>query len=140
MATVARLLARLMPVLPVLGLLAGCVTRPTAPPPPSTEAQLYLKYSGPPIDSFTYLGRYDGFRTLGGPYLVIWTTFTNAYLIKVRDPCIELPFASTVGLTSTSNTVNGNFDFVLVDHDRCRIGSIQRVDYDAMKKAHAAGP
>jgi hypothetical protein len=136
MPTTARLLA----LIPALGLLAGCVAGPAAAPPPSKEAQLYLKYAGPPIESFTYLGRYDSFRTLGGPYLVIWTTFTNAYLIKVRDPCIQLPFANKVGLTSTSRTVNGNFDFVLVEHDRCRIGTIQRVDYDAMKKAHVAGP
>jgi|HubBroStandDraft_1064217.scaffolds.fasta_scaffold1234214_1 hypothetical protein len=138
MTTIAPPLARLMAVILLPGLLVGCVAAPAAPP--SKEALLYLKYAGPPIDSFTYLGRYDGFRTLGGPYLVIWTTFTNAYLIKVRDPCIELPFANRVGLTSTSNTVNGNFDFVLVEHDRCRIGTIQRVDYDAMKKAHVAGP
>jgi hypothetical protein len=120
--------------------LAGCVAVPAPPAPPSKEAQLYLKYSGPPIDAFTYLGRYDGFRSLGGPYLVIWTTFRDAYLIKVRDPCIELPFADKVGLTSTSRTVNRRFDFVLVRQDRCRIGTIQRVDFQAMKEAHVAGP
>jgi hypothetical protein len=134
------ILTRLIASLPLFGLLAGCVAGPNAAPPPSQEAQLYLKYSGPPIDDFTYLGHYDGFRALGGPYVVIWTTFADAYLVKVRDPCIELPFTNKIGLTSTSRTVNRNFDFVLVEHDRCRIGTIQRIDYDAMKKAHVAGP
>ena len=134
------ILTRLVASLPLFGLLAGCVAGPTAAAPPSKDAQLYLKYSGPPIDDFTYLGHYDGFRVLGGPYVVIWTTFKDGYLIKVRDPCIELPFANKIGLTSTSRTVNRNFDFVLVEHDRCRIATIQRVDFDAMKKAHEAGP
>ncbi|MGC1458344.1 MAG: DUF6491 family protein [Steroidobacteraceae bacterium] len=134
------ILTRLIASLPLFGLLAGCVAGPNAAPPPSKEAQLYLKYSGAPIEAFTYLGHYDGFRALGGPYVVIWTTFADAYLVKVRDPCIELPFTNKIGLTSTSRTVNRNFDFVLVEHERCRIGTIQRIDYDAMKKAHVAGP
>jgi len=134
-------LSRLIACVPLFGLLGGCVAAPTPPPPPSKDAQLYLKYSGPPIDAFTYLGHYDSFRTLGGPYVVVWTRFTDAYLIKVADPCIELPFANRIGLTSTSSTVNRHFDFVIVEHDHCRIGTIQRVDYDAMKKAHVAnGP
>ncbi len=132
------ILIRLIASLPLVGLLAVCAAAP--PAPPSKDAQLYLKYAGPPIDDFTYLGHYDGFRALGGPYVVIWTTYADAYLVKVRDPCIELPFADRIGLTSTSRTVNRNFDFVLVEHDHCRIGTIQRLDYDAMKKAHVAGP
>jgi len=135
-----RRLSGLIAVAPALTLLAGCVAGPTAAPPPSAQAQLYLKYAGPPIDDFTYLGHYDGFKSLGGPYLVIWTTYTDAYLIKVRDPCIELPFTNAIGLTATAHTVNRRFDFVIVGQDHCRIGSIQRLDYQAMKQAHVAGP
>ena len=132
--------SRLLTSVAAAAVLAGCVAFPATPPPPTQEAQLYLKYSGPPIEDFTYLGRYDGFKALGGPYVVIWTTFKDAYLIKVRDPCIELPFADKVGLTSTDRTVNRRFDFVLVRQERCRIGTIQRIDYQAMKEAHVAGP
>ena len=135
-----RRLCGLIAAAPALALLAGCVAAPPATPPPSAQAQLYLKYAGPPIDDFTYLGHYDGFKSLGGPYLVIWTTYTDAYLIKVQDPCIELPFTNAIGLTATSHTVNRRFDFVIVGHEHCRIGSIQRLDYQAMKQAHVAGP
>ncbi|HEV2702184.1 MAG TPA: DUF6491 family protein [Steroidobacteraceae bacterium] len=134
------ILSRSVASVAMAALLAGCAAAPPPPQPPSKDAQLYLKYAGPPIDDFTYLGRYDGFRTLGGPYVVIWTTFRDAYLIKVRDPCIELPFANKVGLTATARTVNRRFDFVIVGHDHCRIGTIQRVDFQAMKDAHVAGP
>lgn len=132
---------RLLALIPAFALLAGCVTGPPGnAQAPTPEAQTYLKYAGPPLDSITYLGHYDGFHALGGPYVVIWTTYRDAYLITVRDPCTQLPFANKVGLTSSVHTVSRNFDWLLVDHDRCRIGTIQRLDYDGMKRAHVAGP
>lgn len=115
-----------------LGLMAGCATAPTK--------QTFLQYAGPPIESFTYLGHYNGFRTLGGQDLVIWTTINDAYLIKVLEPCLNLPFANRVDLTSASKTVTRSIDWVVFDRGRCRIDTIQHVDYGAMKKAGLAGP
>jgi hypothetical protein len=74
MPTVTRLRA----IIFAAALLAGCAT----PPPISkqdaaTEATL-LQFAGAPIDSFTYLGRYDGFRTLGDKQVVIFTTINDA--------------------------------------------------------------
>jgi hypothetical protein len=115
-----------------LGLMAGCATAPTK--------QSFLQYAGPPIESFTYLGHYNGFRTLGGLDLVIWTTINDAYLIKVLEPCVNLPFANRVELTSAARTVTRGIDWVAFDHGRCRIDTIQQVDYGAMKKAGLAGP
>jgi hypothetical protein len=117
----------------MLGLVAGCVS--TAP-----TKQVYLEYAGPPIESFTYLGHYTGFRTLGGLDLVIWTSINDAYLIRVFEPCQNLPYANKVGLTSTTSTVTRSIDWVEFEHGRCRIDSIQHVDYGAMKKAGLAGP
>jgi hypothetical protein len=115
-----------------VGLMAGCATAPTK--------QTFLQYAGPPIESFTYLGHYNGFRTLGGQDLVIWTTINDAYLIKVLEPCLNLPFANRVDLTSASKTVTRSIDWVVFDRGRCRIDTIQHVDYGAMKKAGLAGP
>jgi hypothetical protein len=135
MPTLTRLTAMVFAVT----LLAGC-----APVPPIskqdavTEANL-LKFAGPPIDSFTYLGRYDGFRTLGDMQVVIFTTINDAYLIRVLPPCINLRTADRVGLTSSNKTVNRTFDFVLADHERCRIDTIRHVDYAAVKRARSAG-
>lgn len=130
-------LTRLLALLSVVGLMAGCV----APPPTKADVEAeanFLKFAGPPIEGFTYLGRYSGFRTLGNKELVVWTTYNDAYLIRVLDPCNQLRFANRVGLTSTSKTVNRHFDFVLADHERCRIDTIQHIDYEAMKKARSA--
>ncbi len=116
----------------IVGLTAGCSTAPTK--------QTYLQYAGPPIESFTYLGRYNGFRTLGGQDVIIWTTINDAYLIKVLEPCPNLAYANRVELTSAAHTVTRSIDWVVFDRGRCRIDTMQHVDYGAMKKAGLAGP
>jgi Family of unknown function (DUF6491) len=119
-------------------LLAGCAALPPiSKQDAATEATL-LQFAGPPIDSFTYLGHYDGFRTLGDKQVVLFTTINDGYLIRVRDPCINLRFANRVGLTSSDRTVNRTFDFVITDHQRCRIDTIRHIDYAAMKRARSA--
>ncbi len=132
-------LPRLMMLLAACGLLGGFATAaPAKSEAPTTET--FMQYAGPPIDRFTYLGHYSGFRTLGGNDVVIWTDINDAYLIRVLSPCVQLPFADRVELTSTAHTVTRNFDFVIVDHDRCHIDTIRHVDYGAMKRAHLAPP
>jgi Family of unknown function (DUF6491) len=130
---------RLMAWMPVLGLMAGCATGSQVFSPAPTE-DTFVKYAGPPIEGFTYLGHYTGFRTLGGTKVVIWTTINDAYLIKVLEPCVGLPFAGKVRLTSSSNTVTSRYDFVVVGDERCHIDTIRHVDYGAMKRAGLAGP
>jgi len=98
------------------------------------QADLYHKYAGPPVDSFTYLGRYDSWTSIDRNQLIVWTTPNMAYLITVRPPCVDLPFAQHIGLTSTANTVSQKFDFVLVGRDRCWIQSIQPIDIAQMKR------
>jgi hypothetical protein len=115
-----------------LGMMAGCATAPTK--------ETYLQYAGPPIESFTYLGRYNGFRTLGGQDVVIWTSINDAYLIKVLEPCVNLVYANRVELTSAAHTVTRSIDWVNFDHGHCRIDTIRHIDYGAMKKAGLAGP
>ena len=117
----------------------------TAAPRQSDDAARaqFEQYAGPPIDSFTYLGRYNGFRTLGNKTLVVWTSINDAYLITVRDPCIRLPFANGIGLTSTTHTVDRRFDWVILGRspaDRCHIDTIRKVDYLRMKQELRSAP
>jgi len=101
----------------------------------------YHSYAGPPIEEFTWLGRYYSWAPLGNDELVVFTTPFDAYLIKVLPPCIDLPFAGVIGLTSTGRTVTSRFDFVLVRdraetgidrHFPCHISEIRKVDYQRM--------
>lgn len=93
----------------------------------------YASYAGPPMQSFTWLGKYDGWESLGNNQLVIFTTPFEAYLLTVVGPCNDLNFANAVGLTSTGSTVSTRFDYVKVKHMRCQISEIRKVDYQRMK-------
>jgi hypothetical protein len=79
-------LTRLTAFVFAAALLAGCTTLPPDKQESATEAKL-LKFAGPPIDSFTYLGHYDGIRTLGDEQVVLFTTVNDGYLIRVRAGC-----------------------------------------------------
>ena len=121
-------------LLPAVALLAACNEIPRTDRE-AQQAQLFQQYAGPPVESFTYLGRYDSWTSLGGNQLVVWTTPFEAYLITVKPPCPDLPFAQRLGLTQTgARTVNQRFDFVLVGQNRCWIQSIQPVDYMQMRR------
>ncbi|HTB65384.1 MAG TPA: DUF6491 family protein [Steroidobacteraceae bacterium] len=120
-------------------LLAGCAaTAPISPQDAATQAKL-LQFAGPPIDSFTYLGHYDGFRTLGEKQVVLFTTINDGYLIRVRAGCRNLRYVNRFGLTSSDRTVNRVFDFVLADQQRCPIDTIRHIDYGAFKRARDTG-
>ena len=93
----------------------------------------YANYAGPPLDGFTYLGRYDSWESIGNNQLVVFTTPFDAYLVTVQGPCSDLNFVNTIGLTSTGNTVSSRLDSVKVKRQLCPISEIRRVDYQKMK-------
>jgi hypothetical protein len=94
----------------------------------------YTEHAGAPVDSFTYLGRIDGWQALGRDRLLVRTGVNDAYLLTVAPPCTDLPFATAIGLTSTGHTVSSRFDSVRVGGDRCQITEIRPVDYGAVKR------
>jgi hypothetical protein len=120
----------------------------------------FQSYSGKPVDQFTWLGHYYSWQYLGqdppdkpgglGTYeIAIWTTPWDAYVLKVGNPCVDLPFALGIELTSTARTVSSHFDFVLVRNRdegrralpwRCPIQEIRPVDYRRMRQDMRAAP
>jgi hypothetical protein len=104
--------------------------------------QQYVDYAGAPIERFNYLGRFNSWTALSDSQLVVWPTINEAYLLTVRQPCINLQFAQRIGVSSTVGTVSTGLDYVLVEHQRCQIKEIRPVDYkrlmDDRRKAAAA--
>ena len=94
----------------------------------------YHQYAGAPVDSITHLGPFDSWTPIDKHELVIWTNINDAYLIEVESSCEDIMHADRIRLTRTGNTVYQKFDFVEVDQWKCRIKSIQPVDYLQMKK------
>jgi hypothetical protein len=132
-------LIRLTAMIFTAAVLAGCATTaPISPQDAATEAKL-LQFAGPPIDSFSYLGHYDGIRTLGDRQVAFFTSVNDGYLIRVRAGCRNLRFVNRFGLTLSDRTVYRAFDYVLADQQRCPIESIRHIDYRAFKRAFDAG-
>jgi hypothetical protein len=126
--------ARFPLILLTAAVLAGCAGQSARER--DTEAyELYRDFAGAPVDEFTYLGTYDGWRSLGKNVLAVQTGIRDAYLITVQGPCSELPFANTIALTSTGNTVRRGLDSVRVGGDNCTIREIRPVDYAGLRKA-----
>ena len=91
----------------------------------------YEPYLEEPVDSFTMF-RHDSWEPLNRNQLVLYTTINDAYLLTVMGPCYELPFAQTVRVTTTGNSVS-KFDNVIVRGNRCPIEQIQPIDVHRMK-------
>jgi len=120
--------------LPAFALLTACSGIPLKERQDAQRSR-YEQYAGAPIDRFTWFGRYDGWQPIGTNELVVWTTPSQAYLIKVAPPCDNLEFVNRIGLTSTGSTVSARFDFVKVGHHwRCPIQEIRPIDYQRMRQ------
>lgn len=127
--------------------LAGCATHgPSAPPAPTgTPAQQqalarYMKYAGPPIPYFTWLGHFWSWEPLGKDTLAVFTLPDEAYLLKVWPPC-DLRFVfETIGITSTARTIYAGTDSITINSAgtgpgrwRCPIEEIRKIDYRRMR-------
>jgi Family of unknown function (DUF6491) len=140
-----RALAPPAALLSLLSLLGGCALNP---PHPGTVAAAatssqeqalarYRAYAGPPIDRFTWLGHFYSWEQLGRDQLVVFTTPSDAYLLKVWPSC-DLRFViNTIGVTSTGGTVSARLDSVKIDSAPtgrmvCPIEEIRSIDYGRM--------
>jgi hypothetical protein len=127
----------LVPVM--LAALAACTTSPAERPERELPARArYMPYMGAPIDSFTWMARFDGWEALSDSELVIFTGADTAYYLKVWAPCGTqgLPFAHVVGLTtSVGGTVISRLDSVRTQGMNCPIAEIRKLDYPRMREA-----
>jgi hypothetical protein len=128
------------PVLSTLALLIGlsaCVGIPLETRRDEQRSR-YESYAGAPIQQFTWFGHYDSWEPIGTNELMVRTTSTQAYLIRVAPPCENLEFTNRIEITSSANTVYAHFDFVKVGqrtgHWRCPIQEIRPLDYLKMRQ------
>lgn len=91
----------------------------------------YEPYVGEPVDGFTAF-HYDSWEPINRTQLVLRTTMNEAYLLTVDGTCTDLPFAHTIGVTTTGSQVT-KFDKVLVRGHRCLIRQIQPIDVRQMR-------
>ena len=117
-------------------LLAGCAS-PGPAERQMRRLQLVQDVVGEPVESF-HFWRLDRWEPLGREHVAVWTRLDTAYLIRVRQPCSGLEYATTIGLSSTGQRVYQRFDDVFFEQQRCRIDEIRPIDVKALKAATAA--
>lgn len=106
----------------------------------SANLARFQHYAASPQDSMHYF-RTDGFQYLGKnakgeDAVALWTGVNQVYLLTLQSPCINLGYAGGLTLTSTSGNVNARMDSVRYGGNReCRIQTIQKVDYKALRAA-----
>lgn len=125
-------------------LLGACATSNNSQSPagsgtPAQQQALarYTAYAGPPLSSFTWLGRFWSWEALSKDQLVVWTTNNEAYLLKIWPSC-DLRFAGLgIGISSTARTIYSGADSVIVrsgsQPQSCPIDSIRKIDVQRMR-------
>jgi len=108
------------------------------------QLQLYRSHAAPPQPSLSLPGSLSSWVELGDRALAVWTRPGEAYLLELSSPCSQLPSAKAISLTSRGGTVSARFDRVRLHGGNlgipmaCTIGSIQRLDLKALRRAEAS--
>ncbi|WP_313399398.1 DUF6491 family protein [Stenotrophomonas sp.] len=117
--------------------LAGCAT--TGKLSSDERLQLYRSHAGAPVNSFKYFGSLNGWTELGDSALAVWTRPSEAWLLNLGGPCMDLSYAPAITVTNMMGQVSARFDRVIVHgsgpmaHVPCRIESIQPLDVKALR-------
>jgi Family of unknown function (DUF6491) len=126
--------------------LAACSSGPQQKTSQDLALQRYMAYAGPPIQSFWWPGRFYSWEPLGKDRLLVLTTASDAYLLKIWPPCDLRSVVTTIGLTTTSSYVYAHLDSVTMNSAgtgpgrwRCPIEEIRKVDYRRMRADMRAG-
>ena len=96
--------------------------------------------SGEPVSSFNFFGSINGWSPLGDSALAVWTRPSEAWLLSLSGPCMDLSYAPAIGVTNMMGRVSARFDRVIVrgvNRDMapmpCRIATIQPLDVKALR-------
>jgi hypothetical protein len=119
--------------------LAGCATLGSTAATEREAASLarYEAAAGEPVGSFRFF-RIDGYTALGDHAVAVWTGARQAYLLTVEDPCPELRWSLSIGVTSSMSRVYADFDRVQTRDGSCRIRSIRPIDVAALRESEKA--
>jgi hypothetical protein len=129
-----RLAPRLAFALAAAALLAACGASNTRAERDAQRLDELRAVAGEPVRDFRYT-RLQGWNTFGDETVLVETSLREGWLLTVHAPCIDLPFAQSIGLSSGPGNTVSTFDYVMVGNDRCRIREIRPVDLRALRAA-----
>lgn len=117
---------------------AGCSSVPYAQRMAERQAA-YAQAAGAPVNHFSFFVPMWSWEPLGSDQVAVYTRPKEAWLLDVPG-CTELPYANSIGVTSSLNQVSINFDKVVTGRSQlaCTIRQIRPVDLDKLKALQQA--
>ncbi|MCB1559618.1 MAG: hypothetical protein KDI75_00715 [Xanthomonadales bacterium] len=94
----------------------------------------YEAAAGEPVRHFNYLSLYS-WEPLSDGALAIWTRPKEAWLLTVTQPCFDLSFVQSIGLSAVLGNNVGTMDYVLAGKQRCRIITIRPLHLDKLRES-----
>ncbi len=122
-----------------VALLGGCATAGKLSS--DERLALYRAHAGAPVKDFRYYGSLNGWTELGDSALAVWTKPSEAWLLSLSGPCLDLSFAPAITVTNMMGQVSAKFDRVIVHGNGpgmsipCRIDTIQPLDVKALRSS-----
>jgi hypothetical protein len=121
-------------------LVAACAT--SSRMTPAERLEFYRANAGEPVRSFHSPGRLWGWRAVGDSALTVWPTSSRGFLLELAQRCPDLPFASSIGLTTRTSRVSAGFDSVVIQRSgvqggrtTCRIDTIRPLNTRVVKES-----
>ena len=127
-----RIVPRIALALAAAALLAACGASNTRAERDAQRLEDLRSVAGEPVRDFRYT-RLQAWNTYGEESVLVETSLREGWLLTVDAPCIDLPFAQAIGLSSGPGNTVSTFDYVVIGHDRCRINEIRPVDLRALR-------
>jgi hypothetical protein len=124
----------------VVTLLTACESARMAEQKQKENFARYQPYIGETVSQYTRYTHNEGWTPVDNEHVIVTSNVSEAYLLSVAPPCMNLPFAGVaIGVTERfPNVVASGFDSIRVRGESCRILKIQKVDYKRMQADLAA--
>ncbi len=99
------------------------------------DIQRYQKAAGNDVSQMP-AGALVDWQALNDQSLAVWTANDKSWLVRFEQPCEGLMQAKNVALTSRDGKVAVGTDVVELGSERCKIATIQPVDYAKIVAMH----
>ncbi len=118
--------------LAVVFALAACASTAERRQFEQEQLAIYSKYAGEPVDQIRSF-RLISWQPVGDLSILLEARLNEWYWLDVDGPCMDLPFAQTIGFKTSMNALQARFDSLIVAGQPCRIRSIRPIDYKAAR-------
>ncbi len=112
--------------------LSACASSPERLQLRQQELAAYERHAGADVDRIRSF-RVSSWQPVSDRSLLLEARLNEWYLVDVYGPCLDLPFATTIGVQTSMNMVQARFDSILVNGQPCRIERIRPIDQRAVR-------